>query len=272
MDNRRMVEVKGDAAIKARNTVILVVIGIAAAILLFGSVAIVPAGHTGVRVTLGSVSEATMQEGIHFKVPLITNVVMMNNRVMKVDVDTASASKDLQNVTSTISLNYRLERGRSADIFKNVGVDYETVLIRPAIHECIKAVTAGYTAEELITMRQEVGTRIKELIAEKIDTFGLTTEVFNIVNFEFSEEFNKAIEAKQTAQQQALKAEQDLARIRVEAEQKIAEAQAEAEAYRLKSQEITDAMITIEAIKKWNGQLPIYYGGDSGNIFSIPIQ
>ena len=145
-------------------------------------------------------------------------------------------------------------------------------MIIPAIQECVKAITAQYTAEELITKRQEVGDKIKALIDAKISPFGLRTEIFNIVNFDFSVEFNKAIEAKQVAQQAALKAEQDLARIRVEAEQKITEAQAEAEAYRLKSLEVTDSMIQLEAIKRWDGKLPVYIAGAGGNIFSIPVQ
>ncbi len=97
---------------------------------------------------------------------------------------------------------------------------------------------------------------MKSALTEKITPYGLNIEVFNIISFEFSAEFNAAIEAKQTAQQNALKAEQDLARIKVEAQQKVEQAKAEAEAYKLKSQEITDSMILMEYINKWNGELP----------------
>ena len=156
--------------------------------------------------------------------PFITNVVKVDNRVLKTEVSSSSASKDLQTVNSTIALNYRIGRANSASIYQNIGTDFENVLINPAIQECVKSVTAQFTAEELITERQKVGDLMREALAEKSDPYGFDIEVFNITSFEFSEEFNAAIEAKQTAQQNALKAEQDLARIKVEAQQQIEQA------------------------------------------------
>jgi regulator of protease activity HflC (stomatin/prohibitin superfamily) len=261
----------GKARFLWRKMFIACITGLLLLVSLFKTFQIVPAGHTGVVIYLGKVSDNVLQEGLQIVPPYISRVYKMDNRVLRVDVDATAASKDLQTVTSTVSLNYRVDKSSSASLYKNIGAAYENIVIRSAIQECIKAVTAQYTAEELITKRQEVGSQIKVLIEDKINPFGLQAEIFNIINFDFSEEFNRAIEAKQTAQQAALKAEQDLARIRVEAEQKVAEAKAEAEAYRLKSLEITEEMIKLEAIKKWDGKLPVYISGDSGNIFSIPM-
>ena len=109
---------------------------------------------------------------------------------------------------------------------------------------------------------------MEEAISQKINPYGLSIEVFNIVNFDFSEEFNKAIEAKQTAQQSALKAEQDLARIKAEAEQTVEKAKAEAEAYKLKNEQITDKVIMMEFIDKWNGELP-KVASDAGALFDV---
>ena len=190
---------------------------ILAVFLLLSSVTTIPAGHTGVVTTFGKVSGTVLGEGLHFKLPFITNVVKIDNRVLKTEVSSSSASKDLQTVNSTIALNYRIGRANSASIYQNIGTDFENVLINPAIQECVKSVTAQFTAEELITERQKVGDLMREALAEKIGPYGFDIEVFNITSFEFSEEFNAAIEAKQTAQQNALKAEQDLARIKVEA-------------------------------------------------------
>lgn len=241
---------------------------ILAVFLLLSSVTTIPAGHTGVVTTFGKVSGTVLGEGLHFKLPFITNVVKIDNRVLKTEVSSSSASKDLQTVNSTIALNYRIGRANSASIYQNIGTDFENVLINPAIQECVKSVTAQFTAEELITERQKVGDLMREALAEKIGPYGFDIEVFNITSFEFSEEFNAAIEAKQTAQQNALKAEQDLARVKVEAEQKIAEAQAEAESYRLKSQEITDQMLKMEFIDKWDGKLPVVVS-DGQSLFNI---
>ena len=156
----------------------------------------------------------------------------------------------------------------AASVYQNIGVNYENVVVIPAIQEAVKSVMAQYTAEELITMRQTVGNEMQQNISEKLVPYGFSTESVNIVDFQFSEEFNAAIEAKQTAQQNALKAEQDLARVKVEAEQAITQAQAEAESYRLKSQELTDEMIMMEFIDKWDGKLPTVVS-DGQALFSM---
>lgn len=226
----------------------------------------VRAGHTGVVVTFGKVSSSVLGEGLHLKIPFIQQVVQIDNRVQKAEVDCSSASKDLQTVTSTIALNYKVRNSSSADIYQNVGPDFESIIVSPAIQECVKAVTAKYTAEQLITERQSIGDQMKDLLGEKINGYGIDIEIFNIITFEFTDEYNAAIEAKQTAQQNALKAEQDLQRIKVEAEQTVAKAQAEAEAYRLKSEQITPQMIAMEYIDKWDGKLPAVAGGDSSSM------
>lgn len=226
----------------------------------------VEAGHSGVVLTFGKVSETVLSEGLHVKIPFIQQIIQIDNRVLKAEVDCSSASKDLQTVSSTIALNYRVRNEASAKIYKEVGMSYENVIINPAIQECVKAVTAKYTAEQLITERQIISDQMKDLLNEKISSYGLELEIFNIISFEFTAEYNAAIEAKQTAQQNALKAEQDLQRIKVEAEQTVAQAQAEAEAYRLKSEQITPQMIAMEYIDKWDGKLPAVAGGDSSSM------
>lgn len=230
------------------------------------SFAVVDAGHTGVVLTFGKVSEKVLSEGLHIKIPFVQDVILIDNRVLKAEVDCSSASKDLQTVSSTIALNYRVRNDASATIYQDVGTSYESVIIAPAIQECVKAVTAKYTAEQLITERQIISDQMKSLLNEKIGSYGIETEIFNIITFEFTAEYNAAIEAKQTAQQNALKAEQDLQRIKVEAEQTIAQAEAEAEAYRLKSEQITPQMIAMEYIDKWDGKLPTVAGGDSSSM------
>lgn len=209
-----------------------------------------------------------MQEGFHLKIPFISQVVQIDNRVLKTEVESTAASKDLQTISSKVAINYRVTQTASASIYKNVGVDFTNVIVNPAIQECVKSVTAKYTAEELITDRAIISTQMEESISDKINPYGLNIEVFNIINFDFSEEFNKAIEAKQTAQQEALKAEQDLARIKIEAQQTIERATAEAEAYRLKNQELTDSVIKMEFIDKWDGKLPSVVS-DAGTMFDV---
>lgn len=253
-------------------TVRRAVVGIvlAAALVFVGanSLHAVPAGHTGVVTRFGAVDQQVLGEGLHVVLPFVTRVVDINNQVMKAEVTSNSASQDLQTVNSTVALNYRIDSQSAASVYQNIGVNYENVVVIPAIQEAVKSVMAQYTAEELITMRQTVGNEMQQNISEKLVPYGFSTESVNIVDFQFSEEFNAAIEAKQTAQQNALKAEQDLARVKVEAEQAITQAQAEAESYRLKSQELTDEMIMMEFIDKWDGKLPTVVS-DGQALFSM---
>lgn len=231
---------------------------------------VVSAGHTGVVLTFGAVEDTVLEEGLHFKIPFIQSVVQMNNRTQKIETEGSSSSKDLQIISYVVAVNYHVNDDSSATLYQNVGIDYGSVVIIPAIQESIKAVTAQYTAEELITKRQTVGEQIKDALSEKINQYGITVEIFNIVDFDFSEEFNAAVEAKQTAQQNALKAEQDLARIEVEAQQKITQAEAEAESIKLIQDALAESPDYVDYIKwsKWDGKLPTVMG-DSDILLSM---
>jgi regulator of protease activity HflC (stomatin/prohibitin superfamily) len=230
---------------------------------------IVAAGHSGVVLTFQQVQGTVLTEGLHFKIPFAQTVVQIDNRVQKAEATCSSASKDLQTISSVIAVNYKVLNDFSQSIYKNIGGNYVDVIITPAIQECVKAVTARYTAEELITKRQQVSEEMREELITKISSYGFEIQVFNIITFDFSAEYNAAIEAKQTAQQNALKAEQDLQRVRVEAEQTVAKAQAEAEAYSLKSQEITPEILLMNYIDKWDGKLPVMVSGDGSVMLDV---
>lgn len=246
-----------------------VIIILALVIVILNSFTAVTAGHSGVVTTFGKVSDSVLSEGLHFKIPFVQKIVLVDNRVLKAEADCSSASKDLQTVRSTIAVNYKVMNSYSASVYKNIGMDYESVIIIPAVQECVKAVTARFTAEELITNRQNVSDLMSEQLKDKIGSYGIDVQIFNIISFEFTEEYNAAVEAKQTAQQNALKAEQDLQRVKVEAEQTVAEAQAEAEAYRLKSEQITPEVLLMSYIDKWDGKLPTVAGENGSTLIDI---
>ncbi|HAG04863.1 MAG TPA: HflC protein [Lachnospiraceae bacterium] len=227
-------------------------------------ICIVPNSHTGIVKRFGAVQNYYFNEGLHIVIPFITSVENIDNHILRTDVDGSSASKDLQTVTTNISINYDVPAASSIEVYKKVGNDIENTILRPAVQESVKSVISKYTAEELITKRAAVSDDIHQTLSETVKSYGVNIDKVNIINFDFSQEFNAAIEAKQTAQQQALKAEQDLARVKIEAEQQIAKAKAEAESYKLKNAEITDANIKMAWIEKWNGELPkTMTGGDS---------
>lgn len=263
MSNEKIINANAGAVKKSVTAVIVVLVLL---VLILNSFTTVNAGHSGVVTTFGEVSETVLAEGLHFKIPFIQKIILIDNRVQKSEATCTAASKDLQTVSSTIAVNYKVLNSFSANVYKNIGMDYEAVIITPAIQECVKAVTAKFTAEELITKRQSIGDQMMELLKEKISTYGIEIQIFNITSFDFTDEYNAAIEAKQTAQQNALKAQQDLQRIKVEAEQTIERAQAEAEAYRLKSEQLTPEILISNYIEKWDGKLPTVVSGDGGTM------
>ena len=193
------IKVVNPKAKTVKKIVIGVIIALVAIIVLCNSFTTVRAGHSGVIVTFGEVSERVLSEGLHFKIPFAQNIVLVDNRVQKAESNCSAASKDLQTVTSTVAVNYKVLNSYSASVYKNIGLDYEAIIINPAIQECVKAVTAKFTAEELITNRQAIGDQMMELLKEKVSDYGIEIQIFNITTFDFTAEYNAAIEAKQRA-------------------------------------------------------------------------
>lgn len=230
----------------------------------------VSAGHRGVVTLFGKVQPEALGEGLHVVNPF-ARITEITTRIQKTESQGDAASRDLQQVTTHIALQYHLNADLVAPLYQRLGLGYEATIIAPQIQETFKAIVARYTAEELITKREEVRHNIRELLDEKLrdlTTGGLIVDDFSITNFAFSRNFSAAIEAKQEAEQLALKAKRDLERIQVEAQQKVAFAQAEAEGLRLQKQEITPDLIKLReievqrlAIDKWDGHLPNVSGG-----------
>lgn len=240
----------------------------AVAILFFSSVATVGSGYRGVLLQLGAVKSTILTEGFHFKVPFIQTVQPIEVRVQKEESSQSAASKDLQIVTTKVAVNYSVDPEAVNKLYQDIGLDYRSRIVDPAIAESLKAVTARYTAEELISKRPEVSSQVKDMLGKKLVKYYMKLEDINIKEFAFSEEFNKAIESKQTAEQNALKAQRDLDRIKIEAQQQVAQASAEAQALKLKKQEVTPELIQLKqievqekALSKWDGRLPSVTGG-----------
>jgi regulator of protease activity HflC (stomatin/prohibitin superfamily) len=226
-------------------------------ILVFNCFQVVGAGERGVVFSkFGGIQQGVRGEGLQFKIPFIQQIIPVDVRIQKAETDSSASSKDLQTVDSRIALNYHIAPDLAAQIYQEVGVLFKERLIDPSVQEAVKAVTAQFTAEELITRRAEVSIMIKEMLSERLVNRHILVDEFNIVDFNFSPVFNDAIEAKQKAEQDALKAQRDLEGIKIEAEQKVTEAQAEAESQRLQRETITDTILQLRAIEKWDGVLP----------------
>ncbi len=228
---------------------------------------IVDAGHTGVVVTLGKVNDGVLQEGLHVKAPFVQKIIKIDNRIVKLEVDTEAFSKDLQTVTTTIAINYRVDTSKSYSIYKNIGANYEQVLVTPAVNEVLKAITAKYTAEESVTNRTLISEGLIEGLNEKLNSIGLYVTDVNIINFDFSEAFIDAIEEKQVAEQKLLKAETEkqtaITNAEAEAQTTKIKAEAEAEANNKIKASLNDDIIRSKFYDKWDGKLPEAMGSDS---------
>ena len=257
--------------------VITAIIIIVAIILSFSTFCVVPVGSSGIIVTFGQPSAGILPPGLHVKVPLITDAIIINNQVVKHEADISASSSDLQSITGKIAVNYHIARKSSLTIYNEVGLTYDSTVVDPAIQESMKASTANYTAEELITKRQQVADSAEKMLSQKLAAYGIVIDAFNITNFEFSAEFNTAIEAKQSAEQAALKAEQDLKRIQVEAQQTVVQAQAQADATKIQADaqagankelaaSITPELVQYQTIQKWDGKNPTVVGGSGTGI------
>ena len=242
------------------------ILGIVALILIFGTMYIVNAGERAVLITLGSPSVSTIAEGLHFKMPFFQNIVIFDIKTQKDEVDASSASKDLQTVSAKIAVNYHLEEASAPRIYKEVGVDYINRILSPAIQESVKASTALYTAEELITKRELVRESIRELLKGKMAPRGIVIEDVLITNFDFSKSFNDAIENKVTMEQNALAAKNKLEQIKYEADQRVAQANGEAEAQRIQIEALRvqggEYYVRLQGINRWNGILPTVVGSN----------
>ena len=273
-------------------TVVLLVILVALAV---NSFTRVPVGSTGIMVTMGRVQEgSTLSEGLHFHLPFVQEIVSLDNRVQKLELNTEAFSKDIQTVSAKLAVSYRLRPEKSFSVYKSYGTGFEQNIIVPATHEALKSVCAQYTAEELISKRAESADKMRDELDAKLTGMGITVTDFNIIDFDFSTDFINAVEAKQVAEQVKKKAatenetaiaqaerEKQVAikqaeaaaeKVRIEAEAKAnaVKLAAEAEAFRLESinKNLTDQTIQNTLAERWDGKLPTEMGG-SGTIMNL---
>lgn len=237
------------------------------------SVFIVGPGERGILLQLGNM-QGIYDSGLHFKIPLIQNVVLMDVRTQKIQDPVDAASKDLQSIHTLVALNYHVDPAKVDVLYQEIGLSFEDRIIRPALQESVKATTAQFTAEELITKRAEVKENIKAKLVERLSKSYMNIVDFSIVDFKFSEDFEAAIESKQTAVQTALKAENDLRRIEIEAKQQIETAKADAESIRIQGEALKNnqGLVQLKFVEKWNGVLPYYMMGEATPLISLMNQ
>lgn len=240
---------------------------------LFSSMESIATGEVGVVTSYGKVTGQELTEGLSWIKPFgVESVTGYDIKTQKDEVQSAAATKDLQDVSATIVLNYQLSRGKVSEVHQSVGKDYRAIVIDPQLQETFKSVSAKYTASELITNRADVKKELTDQLKERLQKDGrYTIQSVAITNFTFSAAFNQAIEAVQIANQKIAQARQELETTKVEAEKTVAEAQAQAESQRVKQQSLTPELLQQQAISKWDGHLP-QYSTNGSTFFNLPVQ
>ena len=250
--------------IKVNSKIILVALTVLFVLPFFGLWTIVRAGHVGVITRLGAVNRVA-NPGFTFKIPLIESVISMETRTQKEQVEATAASSDLQEVKSTIALNYHLNGDKAVDVYQNIGVNYRERVVDPAMQEAFKATTAQFTAEDLIVKREKVREITLIELKNRLEKYNVVVDDLNIVNFDFSKDFNEAIEQKQVAQQ-------NLERAKIEAETAKTQANGQAQSQQIlrNTGSLSSEYLQFLAVQKWDGKLPNATNGVP--FINIPIK
>lgn len=232
-------------------------------------------GQRGIRVVLGKALDGELDSGPHLWLPFVFGVKKMNIQVQKSDVKTSSSSKDMQEITTEIVVNWSLDSSKVVDIYRNIGDEediYEKI-IAPAVSEIMKAATSKRTAEEIITQRLALKQDIDDGLKTRLSQYGVNPSDVSIVNLSFSNEFTHAIEAKQIAEQEAKQAEYVALKAIQQAHAEVNRAKGQAEAQALLRQTLTKEILQQRALDKWNGVLPVYMLGNGTVPFiSVPTK
>ena len=254
----------------------------------------IPTGHTGIVTTFGRVEDYTFEAGVHAKAPW-QQVVKMDNRIQKAIVDMSCFSSDIQEVSTSYTINYQIEKANAQTIYRSIGQSYYDTIILPRIQESVKSMIAKYDAEELIENREKLSGEIRDDLTSKLAVYNIEVIDASIENLDFSDAFTNAVEAKQVAAQEKLKAEIEQEKANIEAkaaaereviaaqaaaEKSVLEAEAaaeakkkaadamayagekEAEANEKIAASLSDELIEYKKIEQWDGKLPTYVGGE----------
>lgn len=263
---------KEDIIISIISIILILIVVIA-----INSMTTVPTGFVGVKTRFGKVQEDVIQEGLNLKVPFIEKIVKIDCKTKKVETTAAGSTKDMQNVSTSIAVNYNVNKETANNLYREIGLDFENIIISPAIQESIKSTLAQYTAEELITKRSNVSDEIQNSLIEKIESKGFAITEFNLVNIDFSEEYDKAIETKAVRQQEVETAKAELEKQKIQNEKEISEAQKDAQVMALQNSQITENTLKLKELEnekamidKWNGQYPsTMLGNGSNTLFNL---
>lgn len=246
-------------------TPLMVIILLVVFVVLCNPIAMVGVGERGVKVTLGVVSDESYKEGIHFVTPFISKIVTLDVKTQKKDYTTSVYTKDIQQAKISYVINYNLQQDSAHKMYREVGRDYEDKILMPVVEGTIKDVIGKWNAQDLVANREKATNEILEKLQNHLKDNYINVTDFQITAINYSDVFEKAIESKVTAEQDALKAKNKTVQIEEEAKQKLISAEAEAKSMAIRANALTQnkALVEYEAVQKWDGKMPQYMMGNS---------
>ena len=229
----------------------------------------IPTGYVGVKTQFGKVQDTMLHEGLNTKVPFIEKIVLMNCKTQKCEYTMETSTKDLQVINNfKIAVNYNVNAEKANELYRTVGESYT---------QSVKYGTSNYTAEEMITMRGVVSDTIWEILKKKLEDKGITISAVSILNLDFSNEYDQAIEKKQVVEQQTKTSQLELEKAKIDNEKRIENAKTEAEVMKQQNAQITEQTLKLKELEikeklidKWDGKYPTTMLGDDTNaLFNI---
>jgi prohibitin 1 len=261
--HRSQEKVMQDQETSWKSLVLVAILGILA-VISFNSFIIINPGEAGVLSVLGKAKDGVLLEGVHFKPPIISQVDVYDLTVQKFEVPAQSSTKDLQQLTASFAINFRLDPIEVVTIRRTQGTLQNIVskIIAPQTQESFKVAAARRTVEEAITKRDELKLDFDEALSQRLSKYGIIVLDTSVVDLNFSTEFSKAVEEKQIAEQRAQRAVYIAREAEQEAEATINRAKGQAEAQRLLRETLTSELLQKQAIEKWDGKFPQVLGGN----------
>lgn len=246
--------------------VILLILGV-----MCNPIAIVNAGQRGVKVTMGKVSPQSYTEGVHFVTPFISHIYPMDVKTQKINIRTQVYTKDIQQASIAYVINYNLQPENAHNMYREVGRDYKDTVLMPVVEGTIKDVIGKWNAQDLVANREKATKEILTKLQEHLSDNYINLTDFQMTAINYSDVFEKAIESKVTAEQEALKAKNKTVQVQEEAKQKLISAESEAKSMAIRAHALTQnkALVEYEAVKKWDGKLPEYMMGNTVPFLSL---
>jgi regulator of protease activity HflC (stomatin/prohibitin superfamily) len=228
--------------------------------------------HVGVKITMGRVEPGVLQPGFHFVIPFVQRIRQIDVGVQPIEfTDIEAASQEYQTVRLTGTLNYRIRSDNADELIQTIRDDFDDIVVIPALNDYLKQILPTYPVEQVLANRDNIRSRAKERMNANLGQYGIEVNDIYLKNISFSQEYQAAIEKKQTEQQLVLADQQTLARKRIQAEQAVADAKGrsdaavetargEAESNRLRASGITQELIQYLWVQKWDGKQPMVTG------------